>query len=114
VSSLRPCPGCSRHIQRIEDTCPFCFADVIEGLAVRARQKAARAPLKWTLVGLAGAAPVVATVLVSYGRGEAVPVYGAPPVPGSSFSVSSEQGPATPPTDAGAQPDAGAARDRKR
>lgn len=76
MSCLRPCPGCERHINAKEPSCPFCAAEF------PALEPGACADLKTTSVGRLGRAAIMAFgVTVAAGGGLSgciVAAYGAP------------------------------------
>jgi hypothetical protein len=73
MSSLAPCPGCDRHVESGETTCPFCQAALaprqpcVGGCSGPPAGRLARAALVAAGTALLGAACQSQSVLAPYG-----------------------------------------------
>jgi hypothetical protein len=88
--SLRPCPGCTRHVRANESTCPFCAAALPAAEESLSHEPTARPSSRHgVLFGVAAGAIAISTALM----GTACAAYGGPA-----------------PSDAGTPTDSGAGR----
>ncbi|MFO0710907.1 MAG: hypothetical protein U0353_13765 [Sandaracinus sp.] len=74
MTTLAPCPGCSRHVRRTASSCPFCATSLCASAGVAESEDARPTSRSAVMFGAAVGAIAISTALL----GSACAAYGGP------------------------------------